>query len=558
MGCTQSSNKYTEDGDLPLPPPRPPRKLKRDLVKREDQFKEIDEYALKTPRSAEQSVTALSAHLVNGAETDLERIRAFYRWITHNIRYDTRSDFHDRNIDTSGAAVLRMRSTVCIGYANLFAELCRECKIPVKIVSGYSKSFNYDPERVFTTKETPEHAWNAVYIHGNWQFVECTWGAGSIDERGAFIKNFSDFHFLTKPSHFIVTHFPYMDNDMSKSQPWQLLSNPLSLETFSKRLKGFSQMYVWNLKPVSHPDGVVTFSRRLDLTIQYPSAYFFVVARLSKKMSTRNFDQYVLVENLSGNKIRIRVTPPERGTYTLKLFGRTDPTIEELTALTNYVLKCEEVDSEVFAFPSHQGPFGSYHDYIEAGFHSSAGKKACLQSKSGKVDFSIKTTKVVDAVAKLEHATKNLNLSDNYTLLEREKGQLHLKAKFPSKGYYKLSVFTKNENGETFSPRIAYLVFCGEDYPKSEPFPKVFPQTIQFECRLLSPPTCEVKAHEQIQIRFSSPKIVQALLHETPMEKKGNVWEGKMTTSSPGERIRVSASDQKGSGYWRIYEFNVM
>lgn len=47
MGCTQSSNKYTEDGDLPLPPPRPPRKLKRDLVKREDQFKEIDEYALK-------------------------------------------------------------------------------------------------------------------------------------------------------------------------------------------------------------------------------------------------------------------------------------------------------------------------------------------------------------------------------------------------------------------------------------------------------------------------------------------------------------------------------
>lgn len=345
---------------------------------------------------------------------------------------------------------------------------------------------------------------------------------------------------------------------MSKSQPWQLLSNPLSLETFSRRLKGFSQMYVWNLKPISHPDGVVTFSRKLDLTIQYPSSYFFVVARLSKKMSTRNFDQYVLVENLSGNKIRIRVTPSEKGTYTLKLFGRTDPAIEELTALTNYVLKCEEVDSEVFAFPSHQGPFGSYHDYTEAGFHSSAGKKAFLQSKSGKVDFSIKTTKIVDAVAKLEHATKNLNLSDNYTLLEREKGQLHLKAKFPSKGYYKLSVFTKNENTETFSPRIAYLVFCGEDYPKSEPFPKTFPQTTQFECRLLSPATCEVKAHEQIQIRFSSPKIVQALLHETPMEKKGNVWEGKMKTSSPGERIGVSASDQKGSGYWRIYEFNVM
>ncbi|XP_062586279.1 kyphoscoliosis peptidase-like [Saccostrea cucullata] len=559
MGSRQSAQGYTEGEDQPLPQPRPPRKLKRHLVKREDTFKSIDDYALKTPRSATVSVAKLATHLSEGATSDLEKIRAFYRWITENIRYDTRPDFHDRDIDTSGAAVLRMRSSVCIGYANLFSDLCRECRIPVKIISGYSKSFNYDPEMSFSTDKTPEHAWNAVYLNGDWQFVECTWGAGSRDDRGNFVKNFSDFHFLTEPKHFIVTHFPYMDSDMSKSQTWQLLPKPLTLEVFNKRLKGFTGMYRWKIKPLSHPDGVTNFSNKIELTMGYPkSSYFFVMARLSKKLSARDFDQHALVENMGGNKVRIRVAPPERGTYILKLFGRNDPKVEELSAVANYVLKCEETGDSSFAFPKHQGPFGPYHDSLEAGFHSSTGKNAVLESRNGKLDLQIKTTKKVEAIAKLEHATKNLNPNDNYVLLERDKGKLCVKAKFPSKGYYKLSIFTKNENADTYSPRIAYLVFCSEDHPNCEPFPKVFPQTTQFECRLLSPVTCELKTHAQVKFRFSSPSIVQALLHDSPMEKKGNIWEGTMKTPGPGERIQISASDQKGSKYWRIYEFSVM
>ena len=446
----------------------------------------------------------------------------------------------------------------CVRNLHVFFRCSRECQIPVKIISGYSKSFHYNPERVFTTDETPEHAWNAVYIQGNWQFVECTWGSGSVDDRGAFVKKFSDFHFLTEPKHFVVTHFPYMDSDMSKSQRWQLLPRTLSLETFSKRLKGFTPMYIWNLKPLSHPDGVITFTKKTEVSLRYAKSYFFVSARLLKNASSRNFDQYVLVENVGGNRIRVRVTPPERGTYTLKLFGRADPQVDELTPLTDYVLKCEGVEDEVFAFPNHQGPFGSYHDHVEAGFHKSVGENPFLQSKNGKIEFPIKTTKAVDAMAKLDHATQNLNSLDNYALLEREKGQLHLKAKFPCKGYYKLSIFTKNENKETYSPRIAYLVFCGEDNPNCEPFPKVFPQTTQFECRLLSPVTCEVKAHEQTHFRFSSSKVVQAMLDGKPMEKKGSVWEGVVKTASPGQQIKISASDQKGQNYWGIYVFNVM
>lgn len=62
-----------------------------------------------------------------------------------------------------------------------------------------------------------EYVWNVVYIYGNWQFVECMWGVGFIDEWRVFIKNFFDFYFLIKLSQFIVIYFFYMDNDMFKS-----------------------------------------------------------------------------------------------------------------------------------------------------------------------------------------------------------------------------------------------------------------------------------------------------------------------------------------------------
>lgn len=66
-------------------------------------------------------------------------------------------------------------------------------------------------------REIFEYVWNVVYIYGNWQFVECIWGVGFIDEWGVFIKNFFDFYFLIKLNYFIVIYFLYMDNDMFKS-----------------------------------------------------------------------------------------------------------------------------------------------------------------------------------------------------------------------------------------------------------------------------------------------------------------------------------------------------
>ena len=81
---------------------------------------------------------------------------------------------------------------------------------------------------------TPPHAWNAVYLRGGWRLVDCTWGAGQVNpDTKEYEKLANEFYFLTDPDELIYTHLPY-DEAESNYEKWQLLKNPVSLETFNQ------------------------------------------------------------------------------------------------------------------------------------------------------------------------------------------------------------------------------------------------------------------------------------------------------------------------------------
>ncbi|HUU28028.1 MAG TPA: hypothetical protein VM123_09465 [archaeon] len=54
-----------------------------------EDYREIDEHALKAPKEVESSVESLVAYLIKPARNDREKLRAIFRWITANILYDT-------------------------------------------------------------------------------------------------------------------------------------------------------------------------------------------------------------------------------------------------------------------------------------------------------------------------------------------------------------------------------------------------------------------------------------------------------------------------------------
>ena len=149
------------------------------------------------------------------------KVRAFFTWMTENIRYDV-AEFENLQPDyckQEAPQVFKNKKGVCEGYSNLFKAFCDLSKIPCFVVGGHCREFG---------KYVPEgHAWNTVFVNGEWRLIDVTWGAGVLNESGKYEKSFNDTYFFTVPSVFIDDHYAF-------DPAWQLLISPVKLSDYRK------------------------------------------------------------------------------------------------------------------------------------------------------------------------------------------------------------------------------------------------------------------------------------------------------------------------------------
>jgi hypothetical protein len=134
----------------------------------------------------------------SGAKSDYEKAKAIHDWVAGNIHYDWGA-YYETSVGATDAVMTYMwRSSVCSGYANLTAALCRAAQIPARVVSGYGAGV--DTEESFTVlfdayqayrrdgdldkfKQLADryvnHAWNEIYADGRWILVDATWDSSS-------------------------------------------------------------------------------------------------------------------------------------------------------------------------------------------------------------------------------------------------------------------------------------------------------------------------------------------------------------------------------------------
>lgn len=189
--------------------------------KEQKNYRKISKRSQSSPRIYSLSVYHLANYLAAQTKTDLEKVRSIYVWISHNITYDMKGYNADKLPDYRPQAVLNNKVAVCEGYAKLFDALCHESGVRSAIIRGYSKGYGYKPGDRF---DVSNHAWNAVFIDGRWQFIDVTWAALKSND-SKLIRPFSDKYFLAQPELFIVDHLPEIP-------AWQLLSSPISKEDF--------------------------------------------------------------------------------------------------------------------------------------------------------------------------------------------------------------------------------------------------------------------------------------------------------------------------------------
>ena len=158
----------------------------------------------------------IAKYLTRNLTSPLEKTRAIYYWISHNISYDM-AQINSKNNTYSNPQdlvndVLLKRKGVCAHYAELFNACCRSVGLDSYVIMGYTIT----DHKIATLA----HAWNAVRINSKFYNFDATWASGSLIN-GNFKRYFNDQFYLVSPADFIKTHIPF-------DPIWQFSDNPLT------------------------------------------------------------------------------------------------------------------------------------------------------------------------------------------------------------------------------------------------------------------------------------------------------------------------------------------
>jgi transglutaminase/protease-like cytokinesis protein 3 len=233
---------------------------------------------------------SLAKQLAALGKTDIEKVRAIFRWITEHIDYNMKVFNRNKNAATNGfifedpldsiaplpslnervaEKVLKRKTAFCDGYSRLFKTLCDHAGIRSEIIMGYARNMNSRSGNRFAVN----HTWNAVYIDSTWQLLDVTWASGFVSYSNEYTRQYNDFYFLTAPEQFIVDHYP-------EDLQWTLLSDPPDLREFKQgpfRYSSFVRSGIISYWPVSGViEAAIGDSIRIELKTKNLTENFFI------------------------------------------------------------------------------------------------------------------------------------------------------------------------------------------------------------------------------------------------------------------------------------------
>ena len=278
-------------------------------------FKRIDGHALRASASVTSSIDDLAAYLARPAASDTEKARSLFRWITANIAYDVQGYFNPRGPShQSPSEALRAKKGVCAAYSSLFHALADRVGLHVATISGHGKGYSYV---VGEPTDGSNHDWNAVCLDGEWKLIDCTWGAGHVDERRRFRRSFDEFYFLTPPRLFIFSHFP-------EEPRWQLLPQPIERPVYDGLLCVQPLFFKLGVRPVSHRSVRIECEGPVEIHLKAKQD-ISMSAKWEGTADKRGLPRYLVRRTGSGFVVHACCPTREGGTLAVYAKGRREP-----------------------------------------------------------------------------------------------------------------------------------------------------------------------------------------------------------------------------------------
>ncbi len=174
--------------------------------------KSISEALKSTPsiQSQDSGVVSIAQELTANCTTDYEKAAALHDWVCSYLYYDEDNLNSPSTVPYYATEVIGSKRAVCLGFATLYASLCRSVGIPCNVVSGYALGIGNDTqwsdETIYTDYQN--HAWNEVYVDNRWVIVDTTWDTRNKISNGEWSQGaeVSHIYFDSNLQFFSQTH----------------------------------------------------------------------------------------------------------------------------------------------------------------------------------------------------------------------------------------------------------------------------------------------------------------------------------------------------------------
>jgi transglutaminase/protease-like cytokinesis protein 3 len=132
-------------------------------------------------QSTDASIVALAREIRAEARDDFEFVDLVNKRLAKMIKYDFPAyyDGSYANKPFDAISTLNAKTAVCSGYSNLVAAVLRAEGIKARVVNG--KGFN--------GKSYEDHAWNEVYLDGEWRNLDVTWNSTALTNKYFFMDD---------------------------------------------------------------------------------------------------------------------------------------------------------------------------------------------------------------------------------------------------------------------------------------------------------------------------------------------------------------------------------
>ncbi|KAI8487742.1 hypothetical protein Bbelb_344800 [Branchiostoma belcheri] len=531
----------------------PEPRTKKDLIPDIEVFKDLDERAVQAPEG-HATIKDLVLYLIQTAKTPLEKARVLFRWVSSHIQYDVVSyvtgGFKDDMITSE--SVFKKRMSVCQGYSDLYKEMCSLAEVECVTISGRSKGGSYKVGDKFGPGS--DHAWNAVKIDGRWYLIDSTWAAGNTDlQKRAFEFKYNEHYFFTDPEVFVTDHHP-MDNK------WQLLEEPVPLEIFENQVcfetaffkLGLSPQFLGHtMSPICTQNGKATISIKLP----EPMAFMYHIYPYEGGYAQDENVLHEIVDKVAMFKVAL----PKKGKFLLKLFGKLGTANGQHEQLCSYIVDSDGSTENHVPFP-RLGTFtwGPGPWLLDEFISDVSHPNALVTLPEGEAKITFNSVRPLQYMCDIKEDDRKW---DGYVLPQVNDREATVYIRAPKTGQFTLTIWAKEENDQTYSKYMYYLLRCSKCKTTISLFPQTFDNWTN-GCRLYEPLDGRLAANRRVHFRVACPNAVEVVViaaqwHKLVRKADGS-WEGDADTGEQGRVLQVATKIPGGTNYSFLLQYEVV